>query len=142
MLKNTFISFLPNSPHRSKPNNSQVWVSRSRQTSHMRKLSEMMSNVTWKNRRQTQPLQQMSPKELKVSQFKNRRFTDSISPHPAAQAASWTWMMRRRTKLYLVGSLLRRRRHTNKETFVGICLCQTSSTTVLATWLPLLVRKW
>jgi len=46
ILEYTVISFLPNSPDIRKPNNSQERMSDSRQASHIRKLNEMMSNIT------------------------------------------------------------------------------------------------
>ena len=65
----------------------------------------------------------------------------SLLPHPDTHTASeWTRTLCR-TKLSLVGSRLRRRRHTNTDTLEGKSLCQTSKTWDLSAKSPEVVRK-
>jgi len=72
-------------------------------------------------------------RELYMSQPKNKCFVVSKLPHPAAHVVSFEGMTRRLAKLSFVGSLSLKRRHTNKDTFEGINLCQMSSTRDIST---------
>jgi len=56
----------------------------------------------------------------KMSHPKNKWFAVSCFPQPATQAESSWEIILRRIKLSLVGSLLRRRRHTNTDTLEGL----------------------
>lgn len=119
ILEDAFVSCRPYSPHRSKPNNMYEWVT-------IGKPAIFVNWVKWcrmsPERTEDMPnhCSKWAQSELKVSQFKNRWVAKSVSPHPTTHTDSWTWRMRQRIKLSLVESLLWRRRHMNKETFVGI----------------------
>jgi len=77
-----------------------------------------------------------------VPHSKKRRRVVSKTPHPTAHTKSLEWRICCLSRLSRVGSLLRRRRHTKKDTFAGICLCQTSSTRLLSTWpLELVIKR-
>lgn len=79
--------------------------------------------------------------ELKISQSRNKCLAISRCPQPDTHAALSDGRTLRRTKLSLVGNLLRRRRHTNIETFEGICCCQTLSSWLLSNGTPEVVIK-
>ena len=64
--------------------------------------------------------------------FYSHKTRKSVWSHPATHAASVGRRIPRCTRLSLVGNILRRRRHSNRDIFEGICLCYTSSTIVMS----------
>jgi len=63
---------------------------------------------------------------LETSQCKNKCNVVSGASQPAAQVDAPPLITPRRNKLSLVDNLFRRRCHTNKDTFDGICFSQDS----------------
>jgi len=63
-----------------------------------------------------------------ILQPKKRWVAVSEVPQSATHIISLYWIMLLRNKLSLVSNLLRRRRHTKRDTLEGINLCQTSLT--------------
>jgi len=76
---------------------------------------------------------------FEILHWRKRCWVVSVIPQPATQVVSVVGKTPRCAKLSLVGTLFRRRRHTNIDTFEGTCQCQTSSTRFLSTMSPELV---
>jgi len=69
--------------------------------------------------------QTWSHKAYDISHSRKRWLTVSDAPHPDTHSRSFTWIILRRKRLSFVGIRLRKRHYTNRDTFSGICLCQT-----------------
>jgi len=103
-------------------------MSRSRQTWHPGKLNKMLPKLPWRDRINSQPSPHIGPQNTKNITMQKRWVNDSKTLQSATHMSSVGLRIPHWTRLSLVGSRLRRRHHTNKDTFDGICFDQTSST--------------
>ena len=78
---------------------------------------------------------------LEKVQWRKRCIADSFVPQPKTHDMSVEGRAPCLARLSLVGMRLRRSRQTNRDTFGGIWLCQTSATWDLSTKSPVVVRK-
>jgi hypothetical protein len=80
-------------------------------------------------------------KEAKTGQDKNKWCAYSTPPQPDTHSWESCAIILRRTKLSLVGSLLRSSRQANTDNFRGTCLCHSNSIITAAPGASLCVSK-
>jgi hypothetical protein len=142
IVEQTMISFVPRDPNACKPNKLQKRPTSSWTSSWECELNQMITESRGINRWKANPIANKCPQGPKRTARRNKCWAVSMLPQPDTQKWASEERIPQATKFSFIGSLSRKRRHAKMETFEGICLCHTRSTSSPAVNVSWEVKSW